>query len=148
MKEFFKKHWSLVMWVIITIGLCWQNAANVTTRGFVYSVLAYAASIALWAVALLVFAAVASLAAKVWQKLFTRTLDVDEDDIAEDHDSVEWDAAQAWHSINLALGANHDDNDACYEISNLRAAGWHVEKQGNERGGFVYLKFIAPSGQS
>jgi hypothetical protein len=49
-----------------------------------------------------------------------------------------------WRGINLALGDGVDHPEACQELRGLRAAGWHIEKQGSERGGFVYLKCIAP----
>lgn len=51
---------------------------------------------------------------------------------------------EAWRNINLALGDGVKLDEACEELAALRAAGWHIEKQGNERGGFVYLKLIAP----
>jgi hypothetical protein len=60
-----------------------------------------------------------------------------------DLDDPSYEAACAWRSINLALG-NPDHYDACDELADLRRAGWHIEKSGNERAGFVYLKFITP----
>jgi hypothetical protein len=60
-----------------------------------------------------------------------------------DIEDPDYDAACAWRAINLALG-NPEHLDSCDELANLRKAGWHIEKSGNERGGFVYLKLVAP----
>lgn len=68
--------------------------------------------------------------------------DVFDEDTVPDLDP-EYDAACAWRNINLAIG-NPDHYEANDDIADLRRAGWHVEKSGNERAGFVYLKFISP----
>lgn len=54
-----------------------------------------------------------------------------------------YEAACAWRRISLAL-TNNDHPEACQELAALRAVGWHIEKSGSQRGGFVYLKLIAP----
>jgi hypothetical protein len=64
--------------------------------------------------------------------------------IVEDEDE-RIEPAFAWRGINLAVGDGFKHVEACEELAALRAAGWHIEKQGNERGGFVYLKLIPPS---
>lgn len=61
----------------------------------------------------------------------------------EDDSDPDYDAACAWRGINLAI-AVPDHYEACDELADLKRAGWHIEKSGNERAGFVYLKLVAP----
>lgn len=49
-----------------------------------------------------------------------------------------------WRKINLACGDGFRHPEACGALAGLRHAGWHVEKQGSERGTFVYLKLLRP----
>ncbi len=53
---------------------------------------------------------------------------------------VEFDAAAAWRSINLPI-ANGDHPDGLWAFTDLKSAGWVIEKIGHERSGSVTLKF-------
>lgn len=54
------------------------------------------------------------------------------------------DVAESWRKLNLACGDGSQHPDACCAVAGLRAAGYHVEKSGSERGGFCYIKIIQP----
>lgn len=52
-----------------------------------------------------------------------------------------------WRRINLACGDGFKHPEADEALAGLRAAGWYIEKQGSERGAFVYLKLLRPENQ-
>jgi hypothetical protein len=65
------------------------------------------------------------------------------DNAAVEPTDVEYESACAWRSINLAL-THPDHEEANEDLAALKKAGWHIEKSGHHRAGFVYLKLIAP----
>ncbi len=62
----------------------------------------------------------------------------------EVEEDEEHDATLAWRGINLAVGDGFQHHETCDELADLRAAGWTIEKVGNERYGFVQLTLTGP----
>jgi hypothetical protein len=137
--NFLKKAWLPLLWTTGMLAACWNGAQRPTPLAFGRQVLSYAIGMALffavWTALQFAFTGLKALS-----RLWTGETVVEEE---EDDSDPSYAAACAWRCINLAL-ANPDHYEACDELGDLKRAGWTIEKSGHERGGYVYLKLIAP----
>jgi hypothetical protein len=129
------------LWLIVGLIFCYHDASGPTAVAFGRQVGAYALGASVFFAILVVL----SFCWRLGSKLVEAWVNADEPSEEDFGEDAAYDAACAWRAINLAISEGHEHVDACLELSDLREAGWHIEKAGNERAGFVYLKFIAPS---
>jgi hypothetical protein len=147
MKVFLKKNLVALLWVAAALLWIYHDAAMAgrqpTPFEFTRQFLAYA----IGALAFLVALVVLTIAWKALQRLWVALKNAPTPGDLEAEEDAHYAAACAWRAINLAIG-NPNHNEACSELADLRDAGWFIEKSGNERAGWVYLKLIAPGKQA
>lgn len=125
-----KKYWEMLVWAGIALAFCWSNSAKTSAQGFFKSVGAYFLGVVLY----FVVKDIILFLYRSWRQV---------PDDADPDNSVEYEAALAWRSINLAI-ANVEHPEGCTELADLRAAGWTVAKTGHERDIVVVLTFVKP----
>ncbi len=142
MKDFLKKNWFFCLWLIFgtysAYGLAGLHKPTWSEYGV--QVCAYLSA---WTVFMGIYVGV-KIAIKGAVALFKEWRAAPTPGDEETGDDPEYDAACAWRAIDLATGEGWEHYESCYDLYAIRKAGWHVERSGHRRGGFVYIKLIAP----
>jgi hypothetical protein len=136
-----KKNSTLLLWGLVSLVWVWKDAPRgvPTFSGFMATLGAYLVSSGVFLAGIFAVVCAFAILKAIYDALTSK--DDEEDDNVDDEPL---DPHEAFRKINLSCGDGHCHPDACCALSGLRAAGYHIEKSGSERGGFVYLKIIPP----